>query len=246
MNWDQAPLYIKIGNNLKDEISRGVYKVGDFLPTEDELEKLFKASRTTVRNAIGLLEREGLVFKKQGKGTIVQEPKTAQNLNYITSFTETMQEKGIHLETAGLSVELVVPPPRVAAALNSKKGEKVFLIQRKRIADGVPVAFITNYLLSRIIPDLPEKIQSLREKGLYQLLEEEYGIRLEKAVETIEAYNSGPLEMELLQIPEETPLFHTVRITSLDDGTPFELVASIIRADKYEYRVYLQGRPPVT
>ncbi|MEI6158118.1 MAG: UTRA domain-containing protein, partial [Atribacterota bacterium] len=114
------------------------------------------------------------------------------------------------------------------------------------IADGVPVAFITNYLLSRIIPDLPEKIQSLREKGLYQLLEEEYGIRLEKAVETIEAYNSGPLEMELLQIPEETPLFHTVRITSLDDGTPFELVASIIRADKYEYRVYLQGRPPVT
>jgi len=240
----QMPLYLKICNRLKEDILNGVYRVGELLPTEDELEEHFMTSRTTVRNAIGVLEREGLVFRKQGKGTVVKEPKTAQNLNYITSFTETLKEKNIKVETGGLSVELVNPPQKIASLLNPKKGEKVYLIQRMRIADGTPVAFMSNYILSRFTPDLIDKKGLLREKGLYQILEEEYELKLNRAVETIEAYNSGPLETDLLQIPEKTTLFHTVRITYLEDGTPFEVVISVIRADKYEYQVYLEGRPP--
>jgi len=115
-----------------------------------------------------------------------------------------------------------------------------------RIADGIPVAFMSNYILSRFTPNLTDKKSMLREKGLYQILEEEYGLKLQRAVETIEAYNSGPLEVDLLQVPEKTTLFHTLRITYLEEGTPFEVVISVIRADKYEYRVYLEGRPPKT
>lgn len=237
------PLYYKIYKILKEEIEGGVYKVGDLLPSEDELEKHFSASRTTIRAALGELEREGFILRKRGKGTIVQEPKTAQNMNFISSFTETLREKGIQVETGIVTIELISPPPKVLAALNLEKGEEVYLVQRTRLANGVPVAFMTNYLLARVVPGLEGKKDALRRTGLYQLLEEEYGLTLKRAVETIEAYLSGPLEADILQIPEKAPLFHTVRITYLEDDTPFEMVISIIRADKYEYKVYLEGRP---
>lgn len=237
------PLYTKIYKALKEEIENGVYKVGDLLPPEDELEKRFRASRTTIRNALSELERDGLILRRRGKGTIVQEPKTAQNMNFISSFTETLQEKGIQVETGIVTVELIPAPPKVLVALNLEKGEKVYLIQRTRLANGIPIAFMTNYLLAKVVPGLEEKKETLRRIGLYQLLEEEYGLVLRRAVETIEAYLSGPLEADILQIPEKVPLFHTVRITYLEDGTPFEMVVSIIRADKYEYKVYLEGRP---
>jgi GntR family transcriptional regulator len=237
------PLYAKISRILKEEIASGFYKVGDLLPSEEELERRFGASRTTIRNALGELEREGLVLRRRGKGTIVQEPKAAQNMNVISSFTETLREKGVQVGTGIVTIELIPAPPRVLAALGLEKGEKVYLVQRTRLANGVPIAFMTNYLLARVVPGLEGKKEALREVGLYQLLEEEYGLVLKRAVETIEAYLSGSLEADILQIPEKVPLFHTVRITYLEDGTPFEMVISIIRADKYEYRVYLEGRP---
>lgn len=237
------PLYAKISRILKEEIASGFYKVGDLLPSEEELERRFGASRTTIRNALGELEREGLVLRRRGKGTIVQEPKAAQNMNVISSFTETLREKGVQVGTGIVTIELIPAPPRVLAALGLEKGEKVYLVQRTRLANGVPIAFMTNYLLARVVPGLEGKKEALREVGLYQLLEEEYGLVLKRAVETIEAYLSGPLEADILQIPEKVPLFHTVRITYLEDGTPFEMVISIIRADKYEYKVYLEGRP---
>lgn len=239
----EAPLYFKIYQMLKEEIGSGVYKVGDLLPPEEELEERFRASRTTIRSAMRELEKDGLVIRKRGKGTVVQEPKTVQNLNYISSFTETLREKGIEVTTGSITVEIIPAPSRVVVALGLEKGEKVYLIQRTRIANAIPIAFMTNYLLARLVPNLESKKEILRKKGLYELLEKEYGIRLYRAVEKIEAYLSGPLEADLLQMPEKMPLFHTVRITYLEDGTPLEMVVSVIRADKYEYKVYLEGRP---
>lgn len=237
------PLYLKIYQRLREEIERGKYKVGDLLPSEEELAEIFQASRTTIRNALQELERDNLIFRKRGKGTVVQEPKTAQNLNYISSFTETLRSKGVEVATGTLTVELVPAPPKVAGALNLEGGELVYLVQRTRVTGGLPIAFITNYLLPRIVPELEKKKEALRTRGLYQLLEEEYGLKLHRAIETIEAYMSGPLEADLLHIPEKMPLFHTVRVVYLEDGTPFEVDISVIRADKYEYKVFLEGRP---
>ena len=244
MSVNQIPFYLKISNILKEEILNGVYQVGELLPTENELEKKYVTSRTTIRNALGLLEREGLVVRKQGKGTVVMETKTIENMNYITSFAETLKEKNIKIETGSLNVELVNPPQKVASLLNLKKGEKIYLVQRLRIADGIPIAYMNNYIIPRFVPNLADKKDQLYEEGLYQIFEKDYKLRLHQAVETIEAYNSGPLETTILQVPEKTALFHALRVTYLEDGTPFEVVISVIRAGKYQYRVFLKGRPP--
>jgi GntR family transcriptional regulator len=239
----EVPLYMKIANSLKNDIVGELYTQGDLLPTEEDLEKQFSASRTTVRSAIALLENEGLVVRKQGKGTIVQGARATQKLNYISSLTESFQLRGIDVKSINLSVERIMSPPKVIKAFGLSKPVDVYLIHRTRMTGSDPVAFVTTYLLASKIPDFEQKKDKLRECGMYFLLENEYNIKLQHAVENIRVYMSGPLESEILHTKLDTPLFHSTRTTYLDDGTAFELVMSIIRADMYEFTVYLKGRP---
>ncbi len=236
------PLYIRIADSVKEQIDNKVYDTGDLLPTEEELEKLFNASRTSIRSAIGVLENEGLVIRKQGKGTIVKAARTAQKLNSISSLTEAFEQKGVSLKTINLSIERIDPPPKIMKAFGVSEVEPVYLVQRTRVIANEPIAFVNNYLLARKVPRLEDRLQKLYNIGLYRLLEEEYGLKLHHAVESISVYISGPLESEILHVQERTPLFYSIRTTFLDDGTAFEYVTSFIKYDKYEYTVYLEGR----
>ena len=79
-----APAYVKVYSRLKNEINKGTYPVGGFLPKECELEKIYQVSRTTVRNAVKILVQEGLVEVRQGSGTRVLNHKAIQNYNKAT------------------------------------------------------------------------------------------------------------------------------------------------------------------
>ena len=73
-----VPLYNQLVAIIKRHISAGILVPGDLLPSESELCKALSISRSTVRQAIGALESEGLVVRRQGKGTFVAEPKVHQ------------------------------------------------------------------------------------------------------------------------------------------------------------------------
>ena len=72
---NNIPLYFQLENLIKRCISSGLVKPGDLLPSEAELCRSFGISRSTVRQAIGELEEEGLVIRHQGKDTFIAEPK---------------------------------------------------------------------------------------------------------------------------------------------------------------------------
>ncbi|MEQ9070675.1 MAG: winged helix-turn-helix domain-containing protein, partial [Gimesia chilikensis] len=65
--------YERIGEHLKRQIREGQILPGTALPSEQQLASLFDSARSTVRQAMGLLEREGLVSRVQGKGTFVSD-----------------------------------------------------------------------------------------------------------------------------------------------------------------------------
>ena len=69
MNYKE-PLYITVMNIIKDRIIDGTYEIGQLIPTETEFEEEFKVSKITIRKAIELLEHEGYVLKKSGKGRL--------------------------------------------------------------------------------------------------------------------------------------------------------------------------------
>ncbi|GAA3756451.1 GntR family transcriptional regulator [Terriglobus aquaticus] len=73
----ELPLHRSIYQQLLQEVQNGTWKVGSKLPSEAALCERFGASRITVAKAIGTLQREGLVRRRAGSGTFVQQPPAA-------------------------------------------------------------------------------------------------------------------------------------------------------------------------
>ena len=83
------PLYEQVANALRADIQGGAFDATKRLPTEEELAEKYGISRITVRRAVGDLVEEGLVEKKQGKGTFIRTPKMHKDMNRSgMSFTE--------------------------------------------------------------------------------------------------------------------------------------------------------------
>ncbi|MFF0794361.1 FadR/GntR family transcriptional regulator [Streptomyces spiralis] len=61
-------LHERVANQLRDAILDGTYQPGDRLPGERELIDLFKVSRSAVRQALLLLQQQGLIIVRQGSG----------------------------------------------------------------------------------------------------------------------------------------------------------------------------------
>ena len=75
--------YIQMANVLRSAICEGEYKAASRLPTEQQLMQQFGVSRQTVRNALEILTREGLIQRRQGSGTVVLEQKQKSENNTI-------------------------------------------------------------------------------------------------------------------------------------------------------------------
>lgn len=71
----QVPLYYQLGEILKQKLDEGGWESGTLFPSERELEEYFGVSRAVVRPALGLLERDGVIYRRRGSGTYVAEPK---------------------------------------------------------------------------------------------------------------------------------------------------------------------------
>ena len=87
-------LYSRVEMVLAGEISDGDLKVGDQLPTEDNLIARFGVSRITVRRAIQNLVTRGLIEIRRGKGTFVAAPRITQELKELSGFVEDMHALG--------------------------------------------------------------------------------------------------------------------------------------------------------
>lgn len=238
---DGIPSYRKVYIALKQSIRDGIYKPGMLIPSEPELEKQFGVSRTTVRRAVEMLCRDGSVRTMQGRGTEVLDGSTTQRLKFITSITETLREKGYEVTTQGMCIDSIIAPNDVAEALEIAKPDTVvYRVQRIQCADGQPVGILTNYLPIGLVPNLDKHVGKFT--SLYHFLENEYGLVLESAVERISAIVADFTESQMLRINVGDPLLYSRRIT-YTKSCPLEYAKSKLLADKYQFSIYMQGRP---
>jgi GntR family transcriptional regulator len=235
------PRYLRVYGSLKAQVEAGDFKQGDFLPAEPELQKLFNVSRTTVRRAAELLAQEGFVSIQQGKGTEVLDFKATQRLQYVTSFSETLREKGFSVRFRDLAVDLVPAPREVAAELKVAPNSQLARVQRVTLASGKPVAVVLNYLLPQIVPGIQKRIAGM--KSLYAFLESEYNLRIEAATDCISAAAADARVASRLEVPEGSPLLVVRRVT-YSRGRPIEVAVLHVLADQYEYCVQSKDRPP--
>jgi GntR family transcriptional regulator len=101
------PLYSQLVSIIKRNISAGTLAVGALLPSETELCSAFNVSRSTVRQAIGELEGDGLVIRKQGRGTYVAERKMRRRAENVYSFTSEISALGMTPSSTILEFEII-------------------------------------------------------------------------------------------------------------------------------------------
>jgi GntR family transcriptional regulator len=237
------PRYLWVYNSLKSQLEAEDYRVGEYLPAEPELQKNFRVSRTTVRKAMEMLSAQGFVHSKQGKGTQVLNFRATQKLGYVTSFSETLREKGFRVTQADLKVDFVIAPQHVAVDLSIKPGSRIVKIERTVVANAAPIGLMTNYLLPELAHGIKKRIAGM--KSLYLFLESEYNVVINAATNFIMARKASPEEARKLRVSKNSPLLVVRRIT-YSEGKPIEVSLLLAVAEKYEYCVHTKGRPPQT
>ncbi|OGN81674.1 MAG: hypothetical protein A2X24_10995 [Chloroflexi bacterium GWB2_54_36] len=232
---DYTPKYYQLVTILRERISSGELLPHQPIPSERQLEDIYSVSRTTIRQAIDLLVRQGFLYREHGRGTFVSPQKLQKGISELTSFSEDMRARGIEPGQKILELKMAVPSEEVRQRLELPADQdEVLFIERLRLGDGVPMGLMTSYHV------LPEGLTLDREGleavgSIYSLLQEKFHLIATEADETLEAVLATPREAGLLQIAAGSPLLLSVRVTYSQYRRAMEYVKILYRADRYQY-----------
>jgi GntR family transcriptional regulator len=234
-----TPLYIQLKEHLRMQIEAGVYPTGTRLPSERELAQAFQASRMTIRQALQLLAKDGFITSHPGRGTFVRRPRIAQELRFLTSFTEDMRQRGMTPSSRVICATLDRADEDVAEHLRVAVAAETILLSRVRLADGEPLVWEICYLKHRLCPGILEH-HDFSQESLYQVLRNVYGLHLIWAEETAGARMPDKEERDVLDLDSHTPVLTRTRVTYTEYDQPVEYVRSVCRSDRYQFRVVLR------
>jgi GntR family transcriptional regulator len=230
------PLYHQLKEILRDKIGSGEWAPGQLIPTENELIRQYKVSRTTVREAVTALVNEGKLEKKQGKGTLVCDPKIKELLGRLTGFTEEMLSRGLVPGAKVIQVMQMKAPDTVRERLFPGADKETLFIQRIRLADGKPISIEQTYWPLEVARYFAN--EDFSTAAFYPILEKN-GIHLRDADETISSAVATKSQASLLGIATGSPLLRIERLTYTTSGEPVEYCVNDYRSDRYEYRIHL-------
>jgi GntR family transcriptional regulator len=233
------PKYYQLRDILRQKIEDGDWPPHSALPSERDLEELYFLSRTTIREALKLLEQDGYIYRSHGRGTFVAPPKQLTDLNATLSFTQEMRLRGMTAGQRILYVGMEEPSARIRTELAlGPDAAKLFVVKRLRMANDEPLAIQTSHIV--LPPGAVVTAQELEEAGsLYELLSARFGLYMSQAEQTIEATVATPDEAALLEIEPGSPLLLLERRTYSQQRQPVEYGKMLNRGDRYRYSVRL-------
>jgi len=197
---DYVPRYYQLAKILRERIASGELKPYQPIPSERQLEEIYSISRTTIRQAIDLLVRQGYLYREHGRGTFVSPEKLQKGISELTSFSEDMKRRGLEPGQKILEIGLVDAPLKVLAHLGLPEEPRQLLrIQRIRLGAGIPMGLQTSFY------DLPEEMQVTRSDleaygSIYAMLQEKFHLIPTEADETLEVTLATPEEAAYLQV----------------------------------------------
>lgn len=209
------------------------------LPSEAELCELFSVNRGTIRHALDLLEREGLIYREKGRGAFVRRRRVELDLSYLCSTTEDLKNRGWEPGTEILSIHQVSPRSHIRTSLGLEEGEKVWEVYRKRLANKEPISLQRAFYPVNLMPDLIKRDLT---QSLFNLWQAAYHIQPRDGRQTIRARVATSEEAELLSISDCDPIFEITRVTYDVNNRPFEYLISVWRGDRYDFYVRLTSR----
>ena len=150
---DRRALPLQVRDGLRQYLAREGLNPGDKLPTEEELCARFEVSRATLREALRLLEQDGVLEVRQGNGRYMSAlPNVERPITRLEGMTELLQSMGHHVTDRVLGVASRPATETEATALHCPAGTEVIEVRRVRLQDTEPLTYSAVVLPRRLFP----------------------------------------------------------------------------------------------
>lgn len=169
-------LYKKIVKFIEDNISEGIYVPGYVIPGEMELASMFNVSRMTARQATTELVNRGVLFRINGRGTMVSNNKIKRNA-YFRGFTGSEDARAQGITAKVLSIDIIKADEELAKHLNLFVGEDVYSIKRIRYKNEIPFIYEIINISKRRFPNFDQ--HDIANDSFYKTLYSQYNVKFQ-------------------------------------------------------------------
>lgn len=231
-----VPRYAQLADLLRQRVARGVWALGHKLPSLDELVTEFGVARVTVRQAVDLLAREGLLSPQQGRGTFVTgQPAQDRWLRLETSLHDLADVYRDDKPKLTLIEEASAMP--VLQKQDGKPAARYHFMRRVHSRNGEAYCVISIYLDDRVFRMAPKRF---RRETVVPVLLELPKVRIARARQTL-AISTADLEVAgYLNINVNAPVAEVRRVCTAPDGTVLYLGEVTYRGDYIHFEMDLK------
>lgn len=226
-------LYRHTADRLLTELASGAWRDGAMIPSEAHLQQTFGISRTTVRRALALLERDGHIERRQGLGSFYRSRKIGKPISSRVDFHTEGRTHGQMPSTRALSFTARNASISELAIFGPEARSGIVELRRLRLLNGQPTVFQISVLCHVGIQDL--KRSDFENTSLYSLLSSRFGLVVSDVDETLEAVNADAEVAQVMGLQPGTAIFNTHRIARDATRRVVELSNNFVRADRYYF-----------
>ena len=228
----EIPLYQQLAHSIKKAVDEQKLKENDKIPAENEFCKIYDLSRTTVRQALYILEKDGYIYKLKGKGSYVSTPKIYQNRSSFSKFYDDIRSLGKIPVSKIISLKVKVANAYVKEKMQLEENDLICQIKWVRYGNNEPLIYETINLNYKLVDGIETK--ELTEKKLYDILTEEYGIKMTHGKELFYPCKLDLNEAKNLGLKENDLGMKVERIV-FQGKDVVEYTTSTVRGDRFIY-----------
>jgi len=238
---ESTPLYKQLVDILHRQVENGKIKPNQPIPSERSLCKKYRISRITVRQSIGELITEGLIYKKQGKGTYVSPKKVNQGLVRFVNFARTVLELGLKPSTRILKSEVLPADVQIGKLLEIPVTSHILKLSLLGLGDDEPLVFYESSFPLSLGKKMAKEAVRLEKRKVpfstYDLYGKKGSVSPRFVVQTFEAIGANERFSALLKVKRGSPIFMITSIFQTIDHHPLEFRKALYRGDRYKFHI---------
>ncbi len=230
------PYYFQLSNQIRSQIENGELKDGEKLPKEVDLAKMYSISRAPVRQALGLLEKDGLIVRKRGKGTFIKNQEEDSDAVRLTGILEIIKNKDTSRKIISMNKRVV--NKKISDYFNPEKKISISVFKRVLLKNKKPYCFISHYLPFKIGKHIDRR--QMKEKSMLEILNKDLGFDVGNVKQEFGARNPSNEVAKILSLSVMSPVLFVKTFVMDKAGTPIEYSEISYPGDTHRYSIELE------
>jgi GntR family transcriptional regulator len=227
--------YQEVKQKITEDLVRGRYRMGQALPAEKDLAKELDVSIGTLRKAVDELVAEGIVIRRQGRGTYIAEHDAKRLLYYFFHVVRWDSDKKTYPRVETASFESGQANKEESLMLAIKEGAPIWRIVTRLYLEDECVMIDHIALDKKRFKKLTRSEFDKRKGSIYQLYQMHYGQSVVKTNERLRAGLAGRQMSTWLKLKPESPVLHIRRVALDIQDKPIEWRISTLNTSRHEY-----------